>query len=133
MTDVLKLAERFVAAIETGDFETMRACYAPHAVIWHNTDGLENPGQDRDANVKVLAWMRRRLTAYRYDIIRREATRDGFFQQHVLRGTTTAGEPFALAAAIICKVENGQITRLDEYIREADAEPLSRAPAASKT
>lgn len=132
MADALAVAERFIAALEAGDLETMRDCYAPDAVIWHNTDGLDNPGQDRDANVSVLAWMRRQLKTYRYDIIRREATSDGFFQQHVLRGETHLGETLALPAAVICQVKDGRITRLDEYLREADAAVLTRAAAAGK-
>jgi ketosteroid isomerase-like protein len=132
MTDALALAHRFVSAIEAGDFETMRACYAPRAQIWHNTDGLDAKPQDRDTNVKSLKWMRRFVTGMRYDIARRERTDTGFLQTHVLRATTTLGEPFALPAAVICTVENGAITRLDEYFSAADLAPLMRAVEAGK-
>ena len=132
MSDTIALAERFIAAIEAGDLEGMTACYAPHAVIWHNVDGLDNPGQSREANAKSLQWMRRYLTGMRYDVIRREATASGFVQHHVLRATTSLGEAFALPAAVICVVEDGQIVRLDEYLREADTAPLMRSAAAAK-
>jgi ketosteroid isomerase-like protein len=132
-SETLALAARFVAALEAGDFDTMRDCYAPDAVIWHNTDGLQSPGQDREANIRVLAWMRRQLKTYRYDVQRREVTSDGFFQQHVLRGETHLGEILALAAVVICRVSEGRITRLDEYLREADAEVLVRAAAAARS
>ncbi len=132
-SEALALAARFVAALETGDLDAMRDCYAPDAVIWHNTDGLDHPGQDREANVRMLAWMRRQLKTYRYDIQRREATSDGFFQQHVLRGETHLGETLALAAVVICRVAEGRITRLDEYLREADAEALVRAASAGRS
>ena len=42
------LAARFFAAIEAGDIDAIRAIYAPDARIWHNTDGIEFPGQTVD-------------------------------------------------------------------------------------
>ncbi|MCC7257297.1 MAG: DUF4440 domain-containing protein, partial [Gammaproteobacteria bacterium] len=36
--DITALARRFFDAIEQGDIATVRAIYAPDAVIWHNTD-----------------------------------------------------------------------------------------------
>ena len=38
------LAQRFITAVETGDIDTARDCYAEDAVIWHNTDELEQNG-----------------------------------------------------------------------------------------
>jgi hypothetical protein len=49
----LDLAERFVGAIQSGDTETVRACYHPDAKLWHNTDNIE---QTVDQNMKVLGW-----------------------------------------------------------------------------
>lgn len=132
MTDTLALARRFVSAIEAGDFDAMRDCYAPEAQIWHNTDGLGTPPQDRDTNVKSLKWMRRYLTGMRYEIARLERTDSGFLQTHVLRAKTTLGEDFALPAAVICTVVDGQITKLDEYFSTADLSPLMRAVDAAK-
>lgn len=132
MTDTLALARRFVSAIEAGDFDAMRDCYAPHAAIWHNTDGLGTPPQDRETNVKSLKWMRRYITGMRYDITRLERTDSGFLQTHVLRAKTTLGEEFALPAAVICTVVDGQITKLDEYFSTADLAPLTRAVDAAK-
>lgn len=132
MTDALALARRFVSAIEAGDFDAMRDCYAPHAAIWHNTDGLGATPQDRDTNVKSLAWMRRLVTGMRYEITRLERTDSGFLQTHVLRAKTTLGEDFVLPAAVICTVIDGRITKLDEYFSTADLAPLMRAAEAAK-
>ena len=51
-TSVLDVAARFFAAIEAGDIDTVRATYAPDAVVWHNHDGAV---QTRDENVRTLA------------------------------------------------------------------------------
>ena len=73
----LALAVRFVTAIEAGDIDAIRAIYAPDARVWHNTDGIEFPGQTVDENLKVLAWMGRFLRDKHYDIVRRSETATG--------------------------------------------------------
>ncbi len=127
----LALAARFCAAIEAGDIATVRAIYAPDARIWHNTDGVDFPGQSVDENLKVLGWMGTFLTDKRYDIVARSATATGFVQQHVLRATiASSGAPYAMPACIICTVVDGRITRLDEYMDSAHVAPLIAAAEA---
>lgn len=126
------LARRFVTAIESGDLDAIRAIYAPDARIWHNTDGVDFPGQTVDENLKVLGWMRRVLSDISYDIARIDETPTGYVQQHVLRATTTLGEPFVLPACIICTVKAGRIVRLEEYLDTAHLAPLNRAADAGK-
>lgn len=46
----------------------------------------------------------------------------GAVQQHVLRGTrVSTGEEVALHACVVIAVEDGKITRLDEYFDSAEA------------
>ncbi|MBB4632731.1 nuclear transport factor 2 family protein [Sphingosinicella soli] len=40
-------------------------------------------------------------------------------QQHTLYGTRQDGERLTLPACMVCRVENGKITRLDEYFDSA--------------
>lgn len=115
-SDMLAFADRFLGAIETGDIDTVRACYAPDARIWHNNDGVEQSVED---NLKVLAWMARKLPKRHYRVIRREALGDGFLQQHVLEGEVPGGRVWTLDACVIVKVQDGRITRLDEYLDSA--------------
>jgi uncharacterized protein len=121
--DYLDLAERFVGAIQSGDVETVRACYAPDAKLWHNTDGIE---QTVDQNMKVLGWFIRKLPNRTYRILRREALSDGFMQQHVLEATLPDGTDFKMSACVITRVQNGVITRLDEYLDSAEAAVLNQ-------
>jgi ketosteroid isomerase-like protein len=113
---VLALAKRFFDAIEAGDVETVGAIYAPDAVIWHNTDGAE---QGREENLKTLAGVVRFLGERRYGERRVGAFPGGFVQQHVLTGRRPDGAAVSLAACVICQVQDGQITRLDEYFDSA--------------
>ncbi len=119
--EVLSLAQRFVAAVETQDVDTVRQCYAPGARIWHNVDGKY---QSVDDNIKGVHWIHRVLADVRYEIKRRVAIPGGFLQEHVLRGTLSSGEAFAMPACVVCAVENGVIVTLDEYLDSAHTKPL---------
>ena len=122
--DILALADRFVAAIEKRDVDTVRACYAPDARIWHNNDGKV---QSVDDNIKGVHWIHKVLSGVRYDVKRRLAIPGGFLQEHVLRGTLPGGEAFAMPACVVCTVEGGVITALDEYLDSAHTLPLVAA------
>ncbi len=119
--DYLDFAERFVGAIQSGDTATVRACYAPDAKLWHNTDNIE---QTPDQNMKVLEWFMRTLPDRNYRVIRREPLPDGFLQQHVLEATLPDGTRWAMDACVVVKIENGVITRLDEYMDSAKSAQL---------
>lgn len=123
---VQEVAERLFAAIEAGDLDAVRDLYAPDAVVWHNTDGVE---QTRDENVATLHWMTTRLPGARYTGVRRWITDDGFVQQHVLAVTNRAGEAVTVPACIVARVSGGVITRLDEYVDSAAITRLTAKPA----
>lgn len=92
--DTRALAKRFFDAVEAGDIVTLHGCYAPEARIWHNTDRV---------------YANRRLQVFE----------GGFVQQHELRGVRPDGVAVSLTACIVCAVEGGLITRLDEYFDSA--------------
>jgi ketosteroid isomerase-like protein len=115
-TDIGALARSFFDAIERGDIAAVRAIYTPDAVIWHNTDGLENTVEE---NLGVLTGFVQAIPTRRYENRRLEVFADGFVQQHVLHGVNRKGKALTLAAVLVCKVANGRITRLDEYFDSA--------------
>jgi ketosteroid isomerase-like protein len=119
----LAVADRLFGAVERGDLDELRRLYDPDARIWHNFDGRE---QSVEENLQTLTWMCGRLFDRTYEIVRREVLPDGFVQQHVLRGLTRAGEPFAMPACMIVRCADGRITRIDEYLDAAQATPLAR-------
>jgi len=121
MTTHLDVAERLFASIMKGDIEGVRATYAPTCLIWHNNDGSE---QTVEQNLRVLGWVVQNVRELRYEDIRRAETPTGFVQQHVLRGRAPSGAEVAIPACIVCRVENGRITRLDEYLDSAHVAPL---------
>jgi ketosteroid isomerase-like protein len=121
-TDILGFAERFVAAIQAGDTEAVRACYAPDARIWHNIDGIE---QSVDDNLKSLRWFARKLPDRVYRVLRREALSDGFLQQHVLEATLPDGTAWTMSACVVVRMKDSLIVRLDEYLDSAETKALA--------
>lgn len=121
--EILAFAKKFVDAIQAGDVPTVRDCYAPDAKLWHNTDNIE---QTVDQNMKVLGWFINNLPDRNYRVLRREALSDGFLQQHVLEATLPDGSLFKMSACVVVRVENGVITRLDEYLDSAEASVLRK-------
>ena len=106
------LGDRLLAAIVAADEAAVRAVYAPDARIWHNFDQRE---QSVDQNVATLHDMHRRTTELQYTQIERFLSPGGFVQQHVLTGEAKGG-PLLMPAIIRFWVEDGRITRLEEYV-----------------
>ena len=121
MPSNLELCEQLFAAIMRADVDAIRAIYAEDAVIWHNNDNAE---QNPEENQRVLRWVTRNVKDLRYEEMRRHETPSGFVQQHVLRGIAPNGTVLEIPACIVCTVEGGRITRLDEYLDSAQTAPL---------
>ncbi len=116
-----EVADRFFAAIESGDTDALLALYAPDAVIWHNEDRTE---QTVEQNLRVLRWLTRTVADLEYRDVRRIVHDDGFVQQHLLTGTLPDGEALAIPAGLFVDVADGHIVRIDEYVDSAHLEPL---------
>lgn len=115
--DIRDMAQRFFDAIEAGDIETMRGSFTPDAEIWHNTDELI---VTRDQTAQTLTGMVARIRGREYADRQLTIFPGGFVQQHVLKGKRVQDDvEVRLPCAIICKVEGGKITRLDEYFDSA--------------
>jgi limonene-1,2-epoxide hydrolase len=119
--EALAVAKKFVAALNVADAGAVRAAYAPDARIWHN---FEDKLQSVDENIETMHWVHSKLSKLDYDVQKLMAVPGGFLQQHILRGTLASGETFAMHACVICKVEDGRITELEEYLDTGQARPL---------
>jgi len=121
--EIDQLADRIFAAIMAGDVEAVRAIYADDVEVWHNFDMVT---QNRDLNLKTLAWMSAKATNLRYTEIDRILVEDGFVQQHVLKATAPNGTEITVPAMLRVRCQDGRITRIDEYLDPAQAAALSR-------
>ena len=112
----MSVADDLFAAIEKGDTDAVRGIYAADALIWHNTDGVE---QSVEENLRVLGWMASTFAEKRYEDVRRQEWETGFVQQHVLHLRRADGTAISLPACIVATVADGRITRIDEYLDSA--------------
>jgi ketosteroid isomerase-like protein len=115
------IAAGLMAAIEAGDVDALRLIYAPQARIWHNDDGAE---QTVEENLRTLRWLARNVRDLRYEEIRRDTLPAGYVQRHVLRGGLPDGTPIEVAACLFVTVEDGRITRIEEYADSRTSDPL---------
>ncbi len=121
-SDAVDLAKRLFAAIEAGDVDAVAALYHPDAVVWHNTDDVEQPVEQ---NLRVLRWLVRTLPERHYADQRLLSTDTGFVSQHVLRGTTATGDLVAIPACIVATCADGRISRIEEYVDSAHVAHLT--------
>lgn len=115
------LADRFFAAIERGDLDTVHEIYHPEAEVWINTVGRV---QTREQNGKLLSVFVSRVADRHYEVQERRFFPGGFVQRHLLRGRVASGEEVAAPVCLVIHVENGRIRRLFEYM---DAAALAAA------
>lgn len=109
---MLALAKRFFDAIELGDIDAVRACYAPHVEIWHNIDGRVST---REQNLETLRAFIIRAPKRRYENRRVHVFDRGFVQQHDLHCLVTEHHEVIVPACLVCGVEQNVIVRVDEY------------------
>ena len=111
----IETADKLFRAIENGDVDAIRNIYTPETKIWHNNDGIV---QSIEQNLAVLKWVIGNIKHVKYTEVCLQPTPTGFVQQHVLRGRFK-DKDIALPACIVATVEDGHITRLDEYLDSA--------------
>lgn len=119
--DKIAFARRFFSAVERGDLDTVRALYAPDAKIWTAQDPADRTPEE---NLAVLAWVKDNIRSFRYEDVRCQPTPTGFVEQHTTCGTAPGGGEFRFAACLVVRVDDGKVTRLDEYF---DTAPLMAA------
>lgn len=126
MSDAIEIGKKFFKALEDGDIEAVRNIYHPDVVIWHNVDGLDrrDTGQNREESLATLEMLIKVVKDWKYDVWFREKTESGFVQHHVLRGILPNGEAFAMPVCLVCRIEDGLITRIDEHLDSAMAAQL---------
>ena len=116
-----ELADKFFAAIESNDMETVRAIYAPDALIWHNFDALEARLDKRLCqsvadNLALLSALPGLIPKMKYNVWHEVETAKGFVRQHVISGESKTDQPIAIPVCVVVETSNQHITSLYEYM-----------------
>ena len=118
----LAIANRFFDGLLTGDLGQLQAVCAPGSVLWIN---LTEQERALEASLPGFARLRAKVPDLRLDGVRRRGVTGGFVEQHVLTGTMPNGDTLRVAGCFIGTVEDGRITRLEEYVDGGQAGALS--------
>jgi uncharacterized protein len=114
MRSWLDIAEQFTAAFNALDADGFGALYADDIVVWHNVDMQT---QTKAENLTSVSAILCNASAASYESIVRTRTDAGFVQQHVVNLQLKDGRRIPpIAACLVFRIENGLISRLDEYL-----------------
>jgi ketosteroid isomerase-like protein len=105
--------DRLYAALAAGEVDAARDCLADDALVWHcfEAEPQSVSGVVREWHGFVSHFVERTITN-----VRRQATAEGFVQQHVMKVRTTDGRQLSWPTCIVVKIRDGRIARLDEYL-----------------
>jgi ketosteroid isomerase-like protein len=118
------VANRLFDAIERSDTAAIESLWGDDVKVWHTGDPKDN---DRARALKVIRWFVDTTTERSYEVLDRRFFDGGFVQQHVLRAHRSDGTSIEMRVCIVIRVDDGLITRIDEYFDPADMAPLLRS------
>lgn len=120
--DLAEIARQLFDALESADVATLKQLYAPDAVLWTNTAQRELAAREVAAFLPAMA---RKMPHRRYVDRRITPFAGGFVHRHRLTGIRKDGAQVAAACCAIVFVENGKVTRIEEYLDSRQQEALA--------
>lgn len=109
---VIALAERWRRSVVALDFAGFADLYHPDAKIWTNSDGRCRGVTEHVQRVRAA---RSSCERWEYQDVRCQCTEEGFLSQHTVE-VVTREECRRVDSAIVARVSQGCIVRLDEYL-----------------
>lgn len=121
--DMIEIARRFFASLESADLETARAMCSD------GFQGTQNggPAMDVDRLMGFTAMVHKVVPDFRYENPVCASTGTGFVEEHDVCGTLPDGSTFKLVLCVVGEVADGKITKLREYVDSAAASGLLKA------
>lgn len=120
--DLAEIARQLFDALESADVAALKELYAPDAVLWTNTAQRELDAREIAAFLPAMA---RKMPDRRYVDRCITPFAGGFVHRHRLTGTRKDGARVAAACCAIVSVEDGKVTRIEEYLDGRQQEALA--------
>jgi uncharacterized protein len=112
-----RVMDAFNESFVAGDTDAARQCFTQNAIIWHNTDHLEQAVEDWVGGLKTLVGI---LPVRRIDVVQRDVFPGFCVQQQEIIGRNAWNRPVRIRTCILCRFSaSGMIERLDEYLDSA--------------
>ncbi|MFJ2238013.1 nuclear transport factor 2 family protein [Streptomyces sp. NPDC087859] len=114
-----------LAAIEKGDMDEVRRCFAPGALTWHNFDEIE---QDVHAMAAILGHLCALSTSRSYEDRRITTVGSQAFLQYTLTAVLRSGDRFRMPAMMRLEIDSGGlVARIEEYFDSRVLDTLAKA------
>ncbi|ATY12066.1 hypothetical protein CU254_17545 [Amycolatopsis sp. AA4] len=112
-TTDFSVVDRMFGAIEKGDMDELRTCFAPGARAWQNRNEKD---LDVDKVIATLSRLCAMSTVRAYEDQRSTAVGSQLFRQHTLTAVLRSGHQLRLPAMMRVEVDSdGLVARLEEY------------------
>ena len=115
------IGRRLADSIDAMDPDQFKALFAEGGLHWNNVSKVAVTAEDRAA---ILAVERKHLLDVRFADQRLQGTADGFVLQGIVMGRTSTGNEVRIPVCFVGSVDDGGISRLDEYANVADLADL---------
>ena len=120
----IEVAHQFFDALQHIDERAIRDLVAPGAILWQNYDNSEKPFESRISGLLKLGSA---VPGFAYaDRVYMEAPM-GAVLQHRILGKTVDDDDVNIPIMARIFVENGRISRFEEYLDRGNLEPLYNA------
>lgn len=119
---VAEVAERWLPAFLAGE-RADAELYAPEVLVWHNIGERTEPLAAPPSHARAKAV----LPDLHHEDVRLRVGEDHFVFQVTAVATGADGTPVRVPTCLVVTVENGQITRFDEYADSAAAAAVAAA------
>ena len=110
------IANNYFESLMEGDEAKMRSVFTPDAMFWTNFS-------DSDVLIadSIPRWcnLGESFTNLHFEDVRRRGIPGGFLEQHTLCGVDQDGQEMAVKGCFVGTIEDGRVTRLEEYIDPA--------------
>jgi ketosteroid isomerase-like protein len=107
-----ELCDRYLDAIERGDFETVEKCYAPECLVWQSGDGLHH---QRDDVIATLKNATKNLKKLEYADRITRFFEGGFVCEYTIRVVRENGFEGMIECCLVAHTRDGMLSRMYEY------------------
>ena len=112
-TTDFRVVSTMLDAIQRGDMDEFRRCFAPNALIWHNFDEIE---KNVDTVVAKLGHICAATTSRTYEERRVATIGSQAFLQHTLIATLRSGRQVRMPVMMRVEINSdGLVGRIEEY------------------
>jgi ketosteroid isomerase-like protein len=121
---ILDIAEAIGRSVATRDLGIARSLFAPGATVWNAMGDATMTVQD---GLRLLQAVLDVTSELSYTDVRVTPTAQGYLDQHYVHVVMKSGQHIRFPAIMVVTINDGLITRLEEYIEANSAAPIFEA------